>query len=55
MPFDGALEVAETRLKTETIEALRHAQLCWHEALSLYSMGGKPSDCPQLEDDEDDE
>jgi hypothetical protein len=53
LPFIDALAIAEQHLKKEAREALRHAQSCWHSALPLYAMGGRPPDPPEL--DEDDE
>ena len=55
LPFDTALEIAEDRLQAGTTEALRHAQVCWHAALGLYSQGGTEIPDPPTLDEEDDE
>ncbi len=54
LPLEDALDLATTYLKTETVNALRHAQQCWYSALPLYANGGTPPKPPEMPDDEDD-
>jgi len=55
LPFDTALEIAEEQLKNGSLESLRHAQLCWHSALGLYSQGGAQIPDPPALDGEDED
>ena len=53
LPIIDGLTIAQDRLKAESREMLRHAQVCWHSALPIYANGGDPPDPPELDEDED--
>lgn len=55
LPYGEALAFAEEHLSTETKAALRHAQVCYYGSLGFYSMGGKPPDPPELDEEDYDE
>lgn len=55
IPFAEALALAQTHFRKETRDALRHAQVCYHSALGLFSNGGTPPDPPALDDEEDED
>jgi hypothetical protein len=55
LPAQESFAFADEHFQRETVEAHRHAQLCWHSALPLYAMGGTPPDPPVLDDFEDED
>ncbi|BDU72907.1 hypothetical protein [Mesoterricola silvestris] len=49
MPFDAALNLAESRLKEENKAAIRHLQQCYFSSLGLYSNSTKVPPPPKVD------